>query len=237
MKLPRRRFWVPLALVLVFVAFTKFDLHYHIIGWFRGDAYYRGLPTTYWRDAAMLQSKGPGPLREKLHRWARMPLPLKDDQFPLFRGDSDAMPVLTQFVDDEATDKELRLQAMITIRYSVGQQQCLSTEIKDALLRWIDSADRDIRFIAAREMLRFNAEVERSAKVMWHVITEQLNDPSPFERISATYRLHELGNCKQVDLAPILRKLQELDSDSDRRIRIAASEVIDSLRKSRDDKQ
>src|SRR5687767_4017380 len=112
MKLPRRRYWVPLVLVVLLLVFARFDLHYHVIGWLRGDAYYQGLPTTYWRDAATFQLKGPSPWRQTIHRWTRLPLPERDERFSLFTGEPEAAAVLGQLMVDSATDEQVRISAI-----------------------------------------------------------------------------------------------------------------------------
>lgn len=50
MRMPRRRFLIALALALSVVLFFHFHVYYRICGLFRGDAFYKGLPTCYWAE-------------------------------------------------------------------------------------------------------------------------------------------------------------------------------------------
>src|SRR5262249_19733164 len=50
LRLPRRRFLIALALVIIGGLCFHFNVYYHVKGWLHGDAYYKGMPTCYWAD-------------------------------------------------------------------------------------------------------------------------------------------------------------------------------------------
>ena len=178
----------------------------------------------------MLQFKGLPPWRETLHRWTRMPLPVKEDRFPLFRGDPDAVPVLLQLATDQALDEDIRCYAIRGIAFPLDRLQGgLADDAKVVLQRCLGDAKREIRFAAAQVLLRFDEDVETSANVMLEIIRQQLKDASPNERIRATSRLSILGHCHKVELDTLLPILRQLQDDSDRRVRELAGRVLEII--------
>lgn len=229
MKLPRRRYWVPLVLLVLLIVVARFDLHYHILGWLRGDAYYQGLPTSYWRDAATFQLKGPSSWRQTIHRWTRLPLPEKDQRFSLFTGDPEAMAVLGQLIGDSATDEEVRIGAIYAVTRVGPERAVLSDDIRAVLENCRREPGREIRFAAASQLLWFEDDIETSAKVIMEIISQQITDSSANERAIGAYRLIHLGRCKAVDPAPIFRMLHGLQNDPDGRVREQANHVMEII--------
>lgn len=229
MKLPRRRYWVPLLLVVLFAASAWFDVHYHVIGWFRGDEYYRGLPTTYWRNLATYQLKGPSAWQQTFHRWTGIAPPPKLEKVDLFRGNPDADAVLTQLIDDQAVDEQIRLQAIYAFAGPGPRRRILTDDNKATLQRCLNNSKPDIRFAAAHTLLISDEDAATSANVMLEIIRQQLKDASPNERIVGTNRLTILGACHNVDLDTLLPLLRQSQDDSDWRVREAAGRVLDLI--------
>src|SRR5437773_11987166 len=110
MKLPRRRYWVPLVLVVLLFLCVRFGLDYHFLALVRGDAYYRGMPTSFWRDVSSSWVLGNQQPPHWLARLLRRPLPDRGP-FAIFQRDPDAQKVLLQLALDQATDHDIRVRA------------------------------------------------------------------------------------------------------------------------------
>src|SRR5687767_2366186 len=124
MKLPRRRYWVPLVLLAVFVACVQLDLHYHVLGLCRGDAYYRGMPTSFWRDVAAHEIPGHEPVRW-LEFVIRRPLPQRKAT-TLYQGGPAAQSVLLQLALDPVTKRYVRLSAFASCTGpELGETACV----------------------------------------------------------------------------------------------------------------
>ena len=165
MKLPRRRYWVPFLLLVTFICGVRLDLDYHVLGLFRGDAYYRGMPTSFWRDVATHYT----PAHETprwFERYFRRQLPSRGPT-TIFQGDPAAQSVLRQLALDAATDRCLRLRSF---------EKCIGPPLGDEewaiANRHLSDDDRDIRHAAADLMLRLNKSEAALALLLQELLDE-----------------------------------------------------------------
>src|SRR5262245_8848232 len=113
MPMTRRR-WLCLSASLVSVAALSLihpAVHWRLIGWARGEAFYQGRPTSYWRKEA---HQWVTPQLKNLFTWSRrsswweerlanvvgMNFNL-DQAIPWILGDAQAVPMLLELLADE----------------------------------------------------------------------------------------------------------------------------------------
>jgi len=224
MKLPRRRFWVPLVLVVVVFACARFDLHYHVIGWWRGDAYFRGMPTTYWRNVATFAVKGPPD-------WARwipgIHRPMNEQELlPLYRSDPAAAAVLLQLGVDPATVPEVRRAALWALDRLAPP---LGDEERAAVQTCLADPNRDVRHAAA-QLLVGRADSTEALQLLMRENIERLSEPAYMERLYAIGALVNLGvSCKAADVQEIRQRISPLRDDSNPTVRDFATRMVERL--------
>jgi hypothetical protein len=230
MKLPRRRFWVPLVLVVVAFACARFDLHYHVIGWWRGDAYFRGMPTTYWRNVATLAVNGPP-------NWARWIPGIHrfvdpQEQLPIYRSDPAAAAVLLQLGVDSATVPEVRRAAFWTLD---RLPRPLGEEERSAVQACLADANRDVRHAAAQLLVgrvdSAEADSKEALQLLMRENIERLSEPAYMERLYAIGALVNLGvTCKAADVQEIRQRISPLrEEDGNPTVRDFATRMVERL--------
>lgn len=123
----RWRLLITLALLLLLVASLLHPgVHWRVIGWWRGEAFYEGRPTSYWREQVRripisyaeiveLQESSPSWPELLLERLSGNP----PDRFPTQRlRDPTAIPILEELIRDpdpriRESARELYLSALI----------------------------------------------------------------------------------------------------------------------------
>lgn len=179
MKLPRRRFWVPLVLLLAIIGWVANDLHYHLLGWFRGDAYYKGMPTSYWRDAANHRYRELPAWEQAFYRWTKIAPPKTEQRPAVFKGDPAASEVLQQLIRDKTTADEVRLLAMDSIRFSEQRDDIAFR------LTCIDDPHPEIRLESARLLAFWGVDPPTHTRIAVDACIAHFKDPSPSKRYGA----------------------------------------------------
>jgi hypothetical protein len=233
-KLPRARFWLPLAAVVLFALCVRFSLHYHVVGFFRGDAYYQGLPTSYWRDAAAYRIHGPPAWLRLVHRW--LPRPGHNDLLPVYKGGMEAMPVLRQLAEDQHTDVEVRLSVLRTFliesafrtsdKWDINDPQPVPVpEVLEVARRCFDDPNADVRLTSA-SLLLYGDNPEPAFQCLFECHLRRIQDVSPFERVGGISGLATLSRHCEGDRKEDLRKrIRAMEADANRMVREHAESV------------
>jgi hypothetical protein len=116
MKRRWRLFVVLVLLLVVGVSFLLPSVHWRVIGWVKGEAFYQDRPTSYWRREALKLSDWQGEQisgqKPREPSWVEKLLP-PDGPFlfanKVSEGDAALVPVLTEMLTDE--DPRVRTQA------------------------------------------------------------------------------------------------------------------------------
>ena len=235
MKLPRRRYWVPLVLLPALCACAWFKVHYHFIGFWRGDAYYQGLPTSYWHDAASDQIQGPpkwlGPI---FGGWFSTPL-ARTESLAVFRGDPKSVPVLIQIIEDPVADSSVRVEAIQSLS---RLNERAPDELLDALRKHLQDPKGQLSYYAAWQLLKRDDDPTLAVKLLfdWHVRNSK--SPWPAYREGVVIMLNNLATCRlDIDPSPMLDALRILQDDSDAAVRDSATEAIEKILKFHDGKR
>lgn len=234
-KLPRARFWLPLAAVVLLALCVRFSLHYHVIGFCRGDEYYQGLPTSYWRDAATYRIHGPPAWLRLVHRW--LPRPGQDDRpLPVYKGGMEAMPVLRQLAEDPHTDVEVRLSVLraflIESAFQTSDKWDINNprpvyvpEVLEVARRCFDDPNADVRFTSA-SLLLYGDNPEPAFRCLFECHLKRIQDLSPFERVGGISGLATLSRHCEGDRKEDLRKrIQAMETDASGMVREHAKSV------------
>ena len=167
-----------LCFTLLGIALALPRTHYAIQGWFRGEAYFAGQPTSYWLAAIKKD-------------------PYIGDQGDVFKklGEAGpvAVPVLCQLFMDE--DKTISTQAYLAMRFMDWKRHGMTVDAAEALVS-LDSLDM---FHSAVGEL--SAENRLTLKER---LAEELKDKTrPKSRAAAAFALAWLGSDNQSELLPI----------------------------------
>jgi hypothetical protein len=225
-KLPRRRFWIPLAIAGLALGCVRVGLHYHAIGLLRGDAYYRWMPTSYWRDVATHQIRKEEPPRWLGHveRFIGWRPPPQGPDTPLFKRDPAAQAVLLQLALDPDTDHYVRVRAFETC---AGPP--LEAYDRVAVERCLVDPDDKLRRGAAGLLVRLN----RSESALELIVADwkaDLRASSALRRYRASYLLWELASeSPSLDIDDLVRRIRPMLQDEDPDIRGCVEEVLERL--------
>ena len=228
MKLPRRRYWLPFALLLAFLAIARFDLHYHLIGWWRGDVYFRGMPTSYWRDAAVYRVHGPPKWLDVLHRILRF-RPFDDSsRYAIFTGDPKSADVMSQLLNDQSLDPAVRECLIVEITGRGNASEEMAAVVRPS---FHDDNDR-IKLYAAYYLLDSETDSVLALQHLLEIYRTWARDPSPLGRRNAALHISSIAyGHRQLDRRPFLAILHLLEQDSDGRVREAATQAVENLTK------
>jgi hypothetical protein len=229
LKMPRARFWLPLAAVALFALCVRFDLHYHVIGFFRGDEYYQGLPTSYWRDAATYRIHGPPAWLRPVHRW--LPRPGIVEMLPLYKGGVEALGVLRQLAEDQSTDVEVRLSVLRLFQHDgafrLWEKPPPVPEIFDVARRCFDDPHADVRHESALLLLNGD-DPEPAFEMLFEHHLNQLRNPAPTERIAGISGLGRLTHhCERARKSDLLKHIRAMEKDANRGVRDHARMIGD----------
>ena len=207
MKLPRRRYWMPLALLAVVLFCVRLGFDYHLIGLLRDDAYYRGMPTSYWRALATHQiSEQHAP--DWFQHLIRRKLPDRGAA-TIFQGGAQAQAVLLQMALDPATDHYVRVRAF---------SSCSGPALNDgdcaAAQRCLTDDDREIRHAAAHLLLRLNKSDDALSMLLQELPEEMCDSSLPksfqraeayssLSRLPATYPWIDIGRLEKAHSAAV----------------------------------
>lgn len=226
MKLPRRRYWVPLLLVIVFAACVRFHLHYHVIGLFRGDAYYRGLPTCYWRDSATTLVKGSPSWIVRAYRFVGA-RPVNFTDYGIFSGEPESTAVLVQLLQDDFIDREVREHLLWALDRWQGKAD---EELLAAVRPYLDSQDDQARINAASFLVQ---QKDESSLPLERLIDafEKWSRGTPVLRRMVTSRIVKTAIDFPADKVPVLLDLlSRLQQDANPFVRADAAETLAKVR-------
>ena len=230
MKMPRRRFWLPLLLVVASVAFVQFDVHYHVIGWWRGDAYYKGLPTSYWRNAATFRIKGSTrPWLETLYRFVRLRPSADQTAAAIFAGDPDSAKVVAQLLNDGSTDPDVRDGLLNSL---AGTGAVPSDDLATAVRPSLNEPRDSTRYYAACYLLKSDRDRTTAMRQILEVFGKWGQDSSPHVRSSIISHIVQLtAKCNDVDRPALLAILRQLEGDSNSMVRERAAQGSEEISK------
>jgi HEAT repeat protein len=158
-----------LCFILLGIALALPRTHYAIQGWFRGEAYFAGQPTSYWLGAVKKE-------------------PFVGDQGDVFKklreGGPAAVPVLCQLFMDE--DGAICQQASLAISLIDWEAQGMSPAVAEALVS-VDSLD-----LFQRTVARLASESRLTLKE--RLAEELKNKARPRSRGAAALALASLGD-------------------------------------------
>jgi hypothetical protein len=121
-----KRRWLLIGLILllaVVVAFFLPPVHWRVVGWLKGEAFYQSRPTSYWRrevqsyqrysellgwhiaalKSAQQEPAWTGPSWSyELRSWLGIELPMRSSLPEVLDEDPAAVPVLLELLDDES---------------------------------------------------------------------------------------------------------------------------------------
>jgi hypothetical protein len=108
---PPWHLWLFLTLLLVAASFLLPAVHWRVIGWVRGEAFYQGRPTSYWKREILRYDEAIRGLFDGNRFNTPPPLwidtlksRLEIDPFKrpeILEGTSDAVPVMVELVKDD----------------------------------------------------------------------------------------------------------------------------------------
>jgi hypothetical protein len=162
MKKTARKWLLRLSAALLIIAlaavFLLTPVPIIIIGSFRGEAFYEGRPTSYWRQVIREQRQGPTPptpsFFDKVRAYFGFPPPRPEHMRGASRGA--AVPVLRHLLNDR--DPEVRRFAADTL-LSGGN---LLEEILDQALGDLQNTDPQTRQSAARRLRYFGKQARKA---------------------------------------------------------------------------
>jgi HEAT repeat protein len=154
----RWRLWLVLALLLLVGAAALWPpVRWRVIGWVRGEAFYDGKPTSFWRSeiqgyAALLEGE-PAPVFYQLKEWAGWQAADGTDIVPalLIVDDPATIPVLMELMQDP--DPQVRYWAMEGLPRDPTGAPALPI-----LLKLLEDPDRKVRWWTARKVSEISAE-------------------------------------------------------------------------------
>lgn len=229
MKAPRRRFWIPLAVLLIWLVGAYFGLDYHLVGLLRGDAYYQGMPTSYWHDVATHQyqeqnGKGVSPSWleqvKSLVRWRAR----RRGPDTLFKRDPAAQAVLLQLALDADAAHYLRVRAL---------ESCagppLSGDDRATVDRYLDDPDRNLRHAAAAILVRLN-QSESALERLLGELKRELRDPSLARHQRASWSLWKLASdTPSLAISDLEKHITPMLKDEDPEVRERAGAILASF--------
>jgi DNA alkylation repair enzyme len=226
MKLPRRRYWVLLVLVGGVCLGAWCDLHYHVIGWWRGDAYFQGMPTSYWHHAAVYHLHNKTKWMELTDRFVHFRRFDYPSRLALFRGDPKSARVVSQILRDESLDSTVRM----TLLHSLCSTAIASEELVAAIRPSLNDANDLIKCFAAQCLLESKSDSALAIHRLMEVLQKWENDPNPTLRRCAMLHIVQVATChQQLDRRQFLAILDRLAQDSDRDVRDAAAKSVKEL--------
>jgi hypothetical protein len=168
----RRCLWLCLTLLLVALLLLP-AVHWRVIGWVKGEAFYQGRPTSYWsREAGNLMQIGAMvwgspkasvviPQWQRQPSWIEQYLPTgignSSTEFALFKKDEEELPVLIELLHDPSA--QVRLVAAQSLCH-FGPEAEFAAE---RLLPLCYDQDKDVRRMARMAMR--NIDIETALKV------------------------------------------------------------------------
>lgn len=187
------------------------------VGWWHGEAFWRGRPTHYWADyigeALRWRERNgdrPPPWYAKLWQaihFGPPPMP--------FSSDPEAALVQQELLESPAVEENVRAFAAQVL----GQRSDAKATIVPVLARALDDPSLAVRRGAAFALWQLEAEVPRATRV----ILQTLDDPS--QRALVCFYLQ---NYSPMDGGPVYEQARQ---HADSRIRAAAVSGLQRLRK------
>jgi hypothetical protein len=224
-KVPRRRFWMPLIAIALWLGCVHIGLHYHVLGVLRGDAYYRRMPTSYWRDVAnhrVERETSPSLLRF-IARFTGWRPPAEEPGNPLFKRDPAAQAVLLQLALDPGNNHEVRIRA-----FEACCGAPLAADDRRAAETCLLDADRALRHEAACLLVRLNGW-ESALQLLVADCKDDLR-AGPSRRHYAEGLLWRVAkDSPSVDIGDLANRLRPMLDDENADIRAAVEYALEVL--------
>jgi hypothetical protein len=161
----RWRLWLTLTLLLlVGGAFMLPAVHWPVIGWVKGEVFYDGMPTSYWRNEASRcdsfplaksNTYGRNTVNDSSFQIARQRWLGSNDwhaDHPLLRGDPAAVSLLLELLNDD--DPQVKMIAAKGLANAGPSGRSASTELR----RELDHEFGLVRDLAAEALHRIDPE-------------------------------------------------------------------------------
>lgn len=180
MRLPRRRFLIPLLLVIAGGIFFEFNVFWHINGWLRGDAYFKGMPTCYWANS-LNEGYGTPAWQKKLLGYLGFPSTHLALCGNIYCKDPKVAPVLLQLATNSSNSPKVRSTGVACL---IGDHFDHSgTEVTKVCLDIFadDREETELRTMAAVHVMG----VAHKGKVSKIEVSAFLEDTNPRIRVLA----------------------------------------------------
>lgn len=116
LRMPRRRFLVLLLLAIAVGLCFHFNVYYHVRGWLRGDAYYKGMPTCSWADG-LNKDHGTPTWLKPVYGFLGVKSSQTVGDEEIFCDDSDAVAVLLQLAAEAGNSPTVREKAISSLQH------------------------------------------------------------------------------------------------------------------------
>jgi hypothetical protein len=163
----RKRLALGLSLVAAGILAAAFatPAFYFVRGWWRGEHFFHGMPTSYWRNAIRQWNRGP----DEVRWWNRALERLGVDLKPTVLNDSQdpaAIPILLCLAQDEEE------AVQIAVGYALERLQPTARETVPLLVESLNHQNPTVRYWAATLLGRLG----RRAKTAIPALTLALQD-------------------------------------------------------------
>jgi len=167
----KKRLTLGLSLVAACVLAAVFSTpaFYIVRGWWRGEPFFHGLPSSYWQNAIRRWNRAPDevPWWNRALDWVgmdRKPALLTDDQ------DSAAMPILFCLVQDE--DEAVQ----IAVGYALDRLEPTSRETVPLLVTALKDQDPAVRYWAATLLGRLGEKAKTAVPALTLALQDEDHD-------------------------------------------------------------
>jgi HEAT repeat protein len=126
----RWRPWIPLAVLVIVGLLLIPAVHWRLIGWAKGEAFYQGRPTSWWERAVV--------------RWQKN---VRREAVPSILQDTDPETIPVHIELSQSSNYNVRSQATVSLRGAFEPRRAVSI-----LIRVLDDKRPDIRETAAQAL-------------------------------------------------------------------------------------
>jgi len=165
----RWRLLVCLGLLLAAVGTVLHPaVHWRLVGWAKGEAFYQGRPTSWWADSILAVPRDTPPSKSSLGSrwlldWLSGPPPRYGQELELVLvamvRDRDNLPLLLQLHAHEASF--VRFVAVTLL----GEMDPVTPEVTAALVKSLDDSDQEVSAQAAKCLRKVDPEAAAKAGV------------------------------------------------------------------------
>jgi hypothetical protein len=215
----RWRIWLGLVLLLLLLgtAFLVPAVRWPVIGWLKREAFYDGMPTSYWRSqirdyrecvipmGSMIAVQPPQTLLNRLRESVGLQPTYLDQPAIMVAGD-DAVPVLVELLEDD--EETMRAEAIDLLSAAVvfAHSHAAHTALRQAL----KSPHRDVRWRAADCLLRRDPD---DGPLLIPVFIEWLLCEDSGRRSNGSFALQKLGPAARDAIPQLLEAYRQGNSE------------------------